>query len=76
MGCGGAGGNRRLARTLGPVDRAIRILFGRALLALVWTGAETPWTYVGLVPLLTGASGALSGAIPSSPVRPASVITR
>jgi hypothetical protein len=42
---------------LGPVDRTIRILIGLALLALVWTGPETPWGYVGLLPLLTGAFG-------------------
>jgi len=42
---------------LGSVDRAIRILAGVALLALVFVGPQTPWGYLGLVPLLTGAIG-------------------
>jgi hypothetical protein len=42
---------------LGPIDRTIRILIGVALLALVWTGPQTEWGYLGLVPLLTGAAG-------------------
>ncbi|MFM2218320.1 MAG: hypothetical protein RL240_2638 [Planctomycetota bacterium] len=42
---------------LGSIDRAIRILAGVALLALVFVGPQTPWGYLGLVPLLTGAIG-------------------
>jgi hypothetical protein len=42
---------------LGGIDRAIRILAGAALLALVFFGPQTPWGYLGLVPLLTGLIG-------------------
>jgi hypothetical protein len=42
---------------LGSIDRAIRILAGAALLALVFVGPQTPWGYLGLVPLLTGVIG-------------------
>jgi hypothetical protein len=42
---------------LGGIDRAIRILAGTALLALVFVGPQTPWGYLGLVPLLTGVMG-------------------
>ena len=42
---------------LGGIDRAIRILAGAALLALVFIGPQTPWGYLGLVPLLTGVIG-------------------
>jgi hypothetical protein len=42
---------------LGGIDRAIRILAGAALLALVFVGPQTPWGYLGLVPLLTGVIG-------------------
>jgi hypothetical protein len=38
---------------LGGIDRAIRILAGAALLALAFVGPQTPWGYLGLVPLLT-----------------------
>jgi hypothetical protein len=42
---------------LGNMDRAIRILAGAGLLALVFVGPQTPWGYLGLVPLLTGVIG-------------------
>lgn len=42
---------------LGGIDRAIRILAGVVLLALVFIGPQTPWGYLGLVPLLTGVIG-------------------
>ena len=42
---------------LGGIDRAIRILAGAGLLALVFVGPQTPWGYIGLVPLLTGVIG-------------------
>ena len=41
----------------GKIDRAIRIITGLALLSLVFTGPQTMWGLVGLVPLLTGAFG-------------------
>ena len=42
---------------LGGIDRTIRILAGAGLLALVFVGPQTPWGYLGLVPLLTGVIG-------------------
>jgi hypothetical protein len=42
---------------LGSIDRTIRILAGIGLLALVFVGPQTPWGYIGLVPLLTGVIG-------------------
>ena len=42
---------------LGSIDRTIRILAGIGLLALVFIGPQTPWGYLGLVPLLTGVIG-------------------
>jgi hypothetical protein len=42
---------------LGSIDRTIRILAGTGLLALVFVGPQTPWGYLGLVPLLTGVIG-------------------
>lgn len=41
----------------GPVDRILRVALGLALLALVFVGPKTPWGWIGLVPLLTGATG-------------------
>lgn len=40
-----------------PLDRAVRVVAGIALLALVFVGPQTPWGLVGLVPLVTGLAG-------------------
>jgi hypothetical protein len=39
------------------IDRAIRVVLGLALLALVVVGPQTRWGFMGLVPLLTGILG-------------------
>jgi len=42
------------ATNVGNIDRAIRIVVGLALLALVFVGPQTLWGLIGLVPLATG----------------------
>ena len=42
---------------VGSLDRLLRILLGAGLIALVFVGPETPWGWVGAVPLLTGLVG-------------------
>jgi len=39
------------------IDRAIRVLIGAGLLAIVFVGPQTPWGWLGVVPLLTGLIG-------------------
>ena len=46
-----------LPRNEGTVDRVVRVLLGTLLLALVWVGPQTPWGWIGLVPLITGLVG-------------------
>jgi hypothetical protein len=41
----------------GPVDRALRVILGAALLSLMFVGPKTAWGIAGLVPLLTGIFG-------------------
>jgi hypothetical protein len=41
----------------GGLDRILRVLAGLAILSLAFVGPKTPWAYLGLVPLLTGAIG-------------------
>ncbi len=41
----------------GTVDRAIRIVVGLGLIGLAIAGIGAPWTWIGLVPLVTGAVG-------------------
>ena len=39
------------------VDRVLRVGLGVALIALVFVGPRTPWGWLGLIPLVTGAVG-------------------
>lgn len=41
----------------GKTDRAIRIVIGLVLIALVFVGPKTPWGWLGLIPLATGLTG-------------------
>jgi hypothetical protein len=41
-------------KNIGATDRAIRVVIGLVLIALVFIGPQTPWGWIGLVPLLTG----------------------
>ncbi|AXU19055.1 DUF2892 domain-containing protein [Novosphingobium sp. THN1] len=39
---------------VGGIDRAARIVLGLVLIALVFVGPQTPFGWIGVVPLLTG----------------------
>jgi hypothetical protein len=41
----------------GPLDRLLRVALGIGILSLTFVGPQTPWGYLGLVPLLTGLVG-------------------
>lgn len=43
-----------MGKNVGGVDRIARMVMGLILLALVFVGPQTPWGWIGLVPLLTG----------------------
>ena len=43
---------------VGGIDRALRIIVGLALLALIFVGPKTWWGLIGIVPLFTGLFGA------------------
>lgn len=40
-----------------PIERVLRVVVGLGLLALVFVGPQTPLGWIGVVPLLTGATG-------------------
>ena len=46
-----------LATNEGTVDRALRVVVGVVLLALAFVGPETPFGFLGIVPLATGLLG-------------------
>jgi len=41
----------------GSLDRALRVIVGLGLVAIVFVGPQTPWGWVGLIPLATGVFG-------------------
>lgn len=41
----------------GAVDRLLRVALGLVLIALVYTGPQTRWGWLGLIPLVTGLVG-------------------
>lgn len=44
-------------KNVGGIDRALRIVGGLIVLSLVFVGPQTPWGWIGVVPLLTGLLG-------------------
>jgi hypothetical protein len=42
-----------MKRNIGSFDRLIRTLLGFGLLALLFTGPQTNWGWLGLIPLFT-----------------------
>ncbi len=41
----------------GNLDRGLRVIVGLVLISLVFVGPQTPWGWVGAVPLATGLIG-------------------
>ncbi|MCB9026254.1 MAG: DUF2892 domain-containing protein [Bdellovibrionaceae bacterium] len=41
----------------GNIDRIVRVTAGVAILSLAFIGPQTPWAYIGIVPILTGMMG-------------------
>jgi hypothetical protein len=41
----------------GTIDRVLRVVVGVAILSLAFIGPQSPWAYLGLIPLLTGVVG-------------------
>ena len=46
-----------LQRNEGNVDRALRVIVGIGLISLVFVGPQTPWGWIGVIPLITGLTG-------------------
>lgn len=46
-----------MKKNVGTIDRAIRIIIGLGLISQVFIGLHSPWGWIGVVPLFTGAVG-------------------
>lgn len=41
----------------GLFDRIVRVVAGLGILSLAFVGPQTPWAYLGAIPLITGIVG-------------------
>ncbi|QLH38924.1 MAG: DUF2892 domain-containing protein [Defluviicoccus sp.] len=46
-----------MCKNLGTLDRVLRIVIGIVLIALVFVGPQTPWGWIGIIPLATALIG-------------------
>lgn len=46
-----------MKKNVGNVERGIRIVVGLVLISLVFIGPQSPWGWIGLLPLATGLLG-------------------
>ena len=44
-------------KNVGTIDRVLRIVVGLALISIVFIGPQTPWGWIGVVPLATALLG-------------------
>jgi len=44
-------------KNVGSVDKYLRIAVGAILIALVFVGPQSPWGWIGVIPLATGLLG-------------------
>jgi hypothetical protein len=44
-------------KNMGSADRIIRAVVGIVLIALVFVGPQTPWGWIGIIPLVTALIG-------------------
>lgn len=42
-----------MIKNVGQLDRVIRIVVGLLLISLVFIGPQTPWGWIGIIPLVT-----------------------
>ena len=46
-----------MQRNEGNIDRGLRVVAGLGILSLAFVGPQTPWGWLGIVPLVTGLVG-------------------
>ncbi len=46
-----------MKKNIHPVERAVRVVGGLAIVSLAFVGPQTPWAWLGLIPVATGLIG-------------------
>ena len=49
--------NKLFPKNEHTIERVVRVLAGVVILSLVFVGPQTPWGWIGIVPIVTGALG-------------------
>ncbi len=42
-----------MSANISPLDRTVRIIVGLVLISLAFWGPQTPWGFIGIIPLAT-----------------------
>jgi hypothetical protein len=48
---------RAMKQNIGGIERVARVVLGIAVLSLAFIGPQSPWAYLGIIPLTTGVIG-------------------
>jgi len=46
-----------MKKNVGSMERVIRVVLGVVVLSLAFVGPQSPWAYLGIIPLATGLLG-------------------
>lgn len=46
-----------MVTNVGSIDRVLRVIVGLALISTVFVGPQTPWGWIGVMPLVTALMG-------------------
>ena len=46
-----------MSKNVGAIDRVLRVILGVGLISLYFIGPQTPWGWLGLIPLTTAVIG-------------------
>lgn len=46
-----------MKKNIGNVERIVRVVLGIAILSLAFVGPRSPWAFLGILPIVTGATG-------------------
>jgi hypothetical protein len=53
-----------MKKNMGKIDKILRFILGLVLISLVFIGPQTPWGWLGLIPLLTSFVGICPAYLP------------
>lgn len=46
-----------MRKNVGGAERVARVLLGAGILSMAFVGPQSPWAFIGIVPLMTGLAG-------------------